>query len=281
MSAMVLLPLDGSDKDARALAIAGAVARLADAAVHLLYVVPPDGAGDGAVEARLRAAAAALVPQVPGEVTWEVAAATDAAQALLRRAAELDAALVVMATRAPGPVGRAVLGSVADQVVRESACPVVLVPPGDRHAAGKQVRIERVLVPLDEATAARDMVGFLLGLPHTDELEYVLLQVVPTPPAARLHLPAAEHAHGAAERAERRLEGIADRLRERGARAEVRVIEAEDPAAIIADAVRQELVDCIAISTRGTHGLERWVMGSVADGVLRRAEVPVLLRTPK
>ncbi len=36
-------------------------------------------------------------------------------------------------------------------------------------------------------------------------------------------------------------------------------------------------VDLIVISTRGHSGLSRWLMGSVADRVLRGAKVPVLL----
>jgi len=38
-----------------------------------------------------------------------------------------------------------------------------------------------------------------------------------------------------------------------------------------------EQVDLIVISTREHSGLSRWLMGSVADRVLRGANVPVLL----
>ena len=36
-------------------------------------------------------------------------------------------------------------------------------------------------------------------------------------------------------------------------------------------------VDLIVMSTRGQSGLSRWLMGSVADRVVRGASVPVLL----
>jgi nucleotide-binding universal stress UspA family protein len=36
-------------------------------------------------------------------------------------------------------------------------------------------------------------------------------------------------------------------------------------------------VDLIVMSTRGQSGLTRWLMGSVADRVVRGATVPVLL----
>ena len=297
MAATILVPLDGTDKDDRALAIAAAFARLADGALHLIRVCEaPDGrpaaeapasGHDGAArpdedaaERSIRAAADWLAPIAHRPVTWEVVPAPDVAEALLHRAAELDAALVVVATRAPRPLDRAIRGSVADRLAREGPRPVVLVPPGAEHAAGKRVELRRALVPLDESAAARDMVDHLLALPRAGDLEWVLLEVVPPPHAALVDALRGETRHAVAERAERRLEAVAERLRARGATVDVRVVEADVPAAIISGAVRQELVDLIAISTRGARGLERWVLGSVAESVVRTAEVPVLLRTP-
>jgi nucleotide-binding universal stress UspA family protein len=174
-----------------------------------------------------------------------------------------------MATRAPGPVGRAIHGSVADQIVRESKRPVVLVPPGAQFLRGKQVHLRRALVPLDGSTAALGVLAHLLALTRANELEIVLLEVVS---------PSRNHAD--ATQAEQRLADVAERVRSRGAAADVRVIEAADPAAVIIDAVRQELVDFIAMTTRGASGLQRLVLGSVATGVVRKSEVCVFVVTP-
>ena len=51
------------------------------------------------------------------------------AKAITDYAAELDADLIAMATHGRGGVARAVLGSVADQVMRTSTVPVLLFPP--------------------------------------------------------------------------------------------------------------------------------------------------------
>lgn len=51
---------------------------------------------------------------------------------IVRLAAELGAALVVMGTQARGGVERAFLGSVADRVVRTAPCPVLTVREGVR-----------------------------------------------------------------------------------------------------------------------------------------------------
>jgi nucleotide-binding universal stress UspA family protein len=106
-------------------------------------------------------------------------------------------------------------------------------------------------------------------LTRANELEVVLLAVVAPSPD-----------HRDAVQSEQQLTEVADRVRGSGAAAEVRVLEATDPAAVIIDAVRQELVDFIAMTTRGASGLERLVLGSVATAVVRKSEVCVCLVAP-
>ena len=89
-----------------------------------------------------------------------------------------------------------------------------------------------------------------------------------------------EWTHVGAEHAESRLRRIADRLRKRGPRAEVTVVESGDPASVIVAAIREDLVDLIAMTTRGAGGLKRMLHGSIATRVARDSEVPVLLLTP-
>jgi nucleotide-binding universal stress UspA family protein len=45
----------------------------------------------------------------------------------------------------------------------------------------------------------------------------------------------------------------------------------------ILNVANKEHVDMIAIGTHGRHGLSRLFLGSVAEGVLRRSDVPVLV----
>jgi nucleotide-binding universal stress UspA family protein len=313
MTTTVLVPLDGSDKDARALPAAAALADLTDGALHLIRVLePPDrtlvsrartvGIPDVMhqerveMERSVRGAADRLAADTGRRVTAEVADGPDVAHALLRRASERDADVVVMATRAAGAIGRALRGSVADRVVRESPRPVVLVPPGADDTRGHHIELKRVLVPLDGSAPSLRVVEHLLALPHAGDLEYVLLEVIPTRVqtiAAGADVPAWATVTATAEAnlaasdladvravAEQRLNAVANRLRARGAKAvEVRVIEAADPADAIASAVRTELADFIAMSTHGRSGFKRLVLGSVAEQVVRDSDVPVLLVT--
>ena len=80
----------------------------------------------------------------------------------------------------------------------------------------------------------------------------------------------------ATERAESELSIVAEHLCADGVETEPHVYY-DDPAAAILDAARRLRVDLIAMSTHGRTGLGRWVYGSVADTVLRGAQVPILL----
>lgn len=281
----VIASVDASEKAARAIAVATAIAKLADADLDVIRVmdVPSErllaqaeavgldhsaATGRREVEAQL-ADAVARVTVGPGRrVTVDVLEASDVADAIVQRALQRDAHAVVMATRAPGVVGRAIAGSVADRVVRKSPRPVVLVPPGAAFLAGKTMQIARVLVPQDGSSLAFRCLEFLIELPNARELDYVLVEVVPT--------------EGARASAEARLENSAAWLRARGAKSvEVLVGNSTAAAAAIVGAVREVLPDFIAMSTRGASGLGRLILGSVAEGVVRSSELPVLLLTPR
>lgn len=56
-----------------------------------------------------------------------------------------------------------------------------------------------------------------------------------------------------------------------------KVIKQGDAATQICDYAKEVSADLIVMSTHGRSGLKRWVYGSVADKVLRGADIPVLL----
>jgi len=134
---------------------------------------------------------------------------------------------------------------------------------------GRDVHLRRGLVPVDGSAAAVSVMDHLLAFPNARELDLLILQVVPPEPN-----------HESAEKSEQTLAALVERVRERGATAEARVVEARDPAVVIVGAIRQDLVDFIAMTTRGAGGIARTMLGSVATAVVRASEVPVLLVTP-
>ena len=305
MSSTVLLTLDGSDKDERGIAGAAALASLANASIHVIHVIAAtydrlsvltdalvttseQEDAHRAIERQLETAAEQLRKQIAGTVTCAVVQGNDAAETLLEQIDERQAAFVVMATRAAGVVGRAIRGSVADRLVRDSPKPVLLVPPRAEHLGGNQLQFRRVLVPFDGSQVALLAMKHLLALPRAEELELVFLQVVapertggyPMPPGMEGDaIPATEWTRVSAVVAEQQLTALAEPLRREGRHVDIRVIESQHAHEVILEAVRGELVELIAMTTRGAGGLRRLVLGSVAEQVVRNSEVPVLLVT--
>jgi nucleotide-binding universal stress UspA family protein len=311
----VLVAVDGSEKDQRAMAAAAAFARLVDGDLHLVRVIgppplenlPPRAYTMGVAESlleirrdalgRLEAIAGQLVAATGRPVTMEIVDSADIGGEILARASERNVDAIVMATRAAGAVGRTVRGSVADQVMRESPRPVVLVPPRADELGERELQLRRVLIPLDGSSLAAAATDTLSRLEVAHRLEYVLLEVVtpgfvsvPTgPPApawpAGLPIPDPRGLPDLAQAcgdAEKRLRTAAADLRSHGAAdVETRVLTADDPAAAVSSAAGEERADFIAMTTRGSSGLKRFVLGSVAERVVRTSTVPVLLITPR
>lgn len=69
--------------------------------------------------------------------------------------------------------------------------------------------------------------------------------------------------------------------REAGIEAETRLIEMETPgqrvAKVITEHAREWPADLIVIGTHGRRGIDHFLLGSVAEGVMRLSPVPVLL----
>lgn len=143
----VLVPLDGSRLAESVLDPVVEFARLNDARLSLVQVLPPPyfldatdamySLGKGAGMADLREAAAAYLARVTGDLAGRGIRATSQllvdprpAHAIARYAQESRADLVALATHGRGGTTRLLLGSVADKVVRTSPVPALVLRPG-------------------------------------------------------------------------------------------------------------------------------------------------------
>jgi nucleotide-binding universal stress UspA family protein len=147
MPKKILVPLDQSRAAESVMPLVVAVARATGAAMQLLLVKPaPENrmGEDGRVvayadqeQARLEAEGLdylqGLTRQCGGVSDVECAVRFgDPVVEILREAEELDADLIAVTTEGRSALGRTVLGSVAEQIVKKADAPVMLVRPG-RH----------------------------------------------------------------------------------------------------------------------------------------------------
>jgi nucleotide-binding universal stress UspA family protein len=126
---------------------------------------------------------------------------------------------------------------------------------------------KRVLVTVDGSETAEAILPFILQIAGPLDLDVVLLRVSPAGP------PSAVDTHLIAEVY---LARLAEEIEGRGVRVRTRVRDGSPVEEILA-AAREEAVDLIAMTTRGRTGPSRLLFGSVAEGVLRQAGMPVLI----
>jgi nucleotide-binding universal stress UspA family protein len=296
----ILVPLDGSKYAEQALPAAVGLARRTGAELRLLHAldfiaVPPlnpddhwwQGTARSDAEAYLQDVAFKIVTAVKVNVTSLVVDAT-ATSAILDQSRGFGADLIVMSTHGHGLFDRAWLGSVADSVVRESRIPILLIRARDK-ASETEPLFQHVLLPLDGSPLAERMVKPAARFARANRARVTLLQVVhpwviaTRPMAHALH--AAEMRDVAvvnrAEDAEEYLSEIALGLdpRLKDVTADAIVAERSDAAEILKYAA-DHAVDVIALATHGRSGAKRLVLGSVADKIIRAADVPVLVLRP-
>lgn len=138
---------------------------------------------------------------------------------------------------------------------------------------------KRVVVPLDGSRLAEEMLRFIVDIAGPLDLEVLLLRVItPIPPQVTETMRAVvlESVEHSLAQARAYLAPLADDLRVRGIRVRTEVRKGQ-PVDEIVEGARAAGADLIAMTTHGRSGLGRLLFGSVAEAVLRQAEIPVFL----
>ncbi len=189
-----------------------------------------------------------------------------------------DIDLVVMGTHGRRGVRRMLLGSVTEEVLRTAPCPVLTVRADDENES--RPGVQRILAPVDFSDAAETAVRHAGEIAETYDADLHLLHVVEEvayPSAYGVDPPLIPHDEVVA-RVETRLGQMA---RGEAGDENVQVSAAVGYAPwTILDVVEANDVDLIVIATHGRSGLDRFLLGSVAERVLRGSPVPVFLVRP-
>jgi len=284
----ILVPLDRSELGEQALPIATMLASQTEALVTVAAVVVPNeywsGDRNPAIWQQAEEAAALRYLEKIEEdllangvaahsrVAWGPAAAT-----LSRFADEEDADLIVMSTHGRAGFSRWVMGSVADKLLHITARPILLVHTTDDATLRRPPRLERILVPLDGSAHSESVLPFVENLASQLGASLVLQQaVLPVTLFAGEYIPPTESLQEPAASAHEYLGRIAARERSLGIATDVEVDVGATADAILHAAERTG-ADIIALSTHGRSGPMRWVLGSVADAVVRHSPLPVLV----
>ena len=139
----IVVPIDFGPLCTRALRYASELATPAGATVHVLHVVDelaarfldlPDYTQLGRLQTTLERSARDQIDrlvadenEIRGRTVGAVVTSRSAAEAIVSYARDVHADLIVMGTHGRNAVGRLLLGSVAERVVRTAPCPVLTI----------------------------------------------------------------------------------------------------------------------------------------------------------
>ncbi len=296
----IYVPLDGSAFAEQALPLATEIARRSGAILQVALVHHPVPALATALE----------VPEIEAQLDQEARAREQVyldgiiertrrsanvpvtatlldgpvAEALQEHVEKSGADLVVSTTHGRGPMSRFWLGSVADQLMRRLHVPILLLRPGGE--ATLPTTLHRILVTLDGSAFAERALDAALMLGRPFGAEYVLFMVVEPPlpiadPNGLMVVPADPEAERKLREAARSYVGRkVEALRARGATATGLTIEGAGAVESIIAQAGKSGADLVAIASHGAGGVERLVVGSVADKVIRGSTHPTFIVRP-
>ena len=135
-----------------------------------------------------------------------------------------------------------------------------------------------ILIPVDGSEASREALEEALLLAAEQAAAVRLVYVCESVRHIILER-VVDLTHAVRQRGEQFLGKAAGRARTYGVPATTTLVDAGERrvAAAIVDEAAAAGADLIAMGTHGRHGAEHLLLGSVAEGVARRASVPVLL----
>jgi nucleotide-binding universal stress UspA family protein len=203
---------------------------------------------------------------------------------IIETAKDNAAGLIVMGKKGHGLIGSALLGSNTLKVLRNSPVPVLSVKPeGER----KEYSVKKILVPLDIADTADTSLAYAIAL--AGRLGAVVTAVYVFWLDANVYELSPElvdelSAHSGKELGSR-VDGIKARYHKDNPGApdvpvETRVLTGVSPALTVTDFAEENGFDLIAITTHGRKGLERFILGSETEKIIREARCPVLALKP-
>ena len=163
----------------------------------------------------------------------------------------------------------------ADRSVRNDDC-MDQGYAGGRGVVSSITMYDRILVPTDGSTAGEHALEHAIDLARTHEATIQVLYVVTVSGYGGIPIETAwegvsdalyAEGHDAVERAESIVPADVD--------VETHVLEGS-PSRTIVDQATPDSCDLIVMGTHGRNGIDRLLLGSVTERVVRRADIPVL-----
>jgi nucleotide-binding universal stress UspA family protein len=206
-----------------------------------------------------------------------------AEQVIIETAAADKGTLVTMATHGRSGINRWLLGSVAEKVLRGGTNPMLLVRATEEGKTEGTATLKSIVVPLDGSELAEGVLPAVTELAKTLKLGVVLFRAYNIPYNAYAGgegyyaVNYEELLTAMKDEAVDYLEKKTEAVKKSGV-AEVSYVAKEGFAADeIISLAHKSPDNLIAMCTHGRSGVKRWMLGSVAETVVRHSADPVLV----
>jgi len=294
MYTRMLIPLDGSKVAEQVLPYARFLAKALAIPVELLEVVDPEALALLSNPRQGRYVDTVLAEGIENSKNYLEAIGRSfqgakvkslvekgkAEDVVIEKAAADKNTLIVMATHGRSGIQRWLLGSVADKVLHGATNHVLLVRANDGGKTDGEAALKTVIVPLDGSPLAEQVLPYVVELAKKVKLELVLMRAYALPPA----ISAEDYGFYSADlldhlEAEAR-DYLAEKMngvKQKGVENVTSVVNTGYGAEEIITLGRHTPDNFIAMSTHGRSGIQRWVLGSVTDRVVRHSGDPVLI----
>ncbi len=296
----ILFPTDFSEFSNHALPYALRMAKIFDAEIVMLHAVtvyesdPNDPSHDfPSLErycAEVRKAAEDRIQICIGKAGASgVSATKEIVQGITPHGAILDfvkddgnIGMVVMSTHGRSGLRHTLLGSVTENVIRYSPCPVLVVKNPEHEFVDPntgELHLKKILFPIDFSKDSLHPIDLVRAIASRQASEVVLFHAID------VEIPPIYYAAGIDNflQVDSELhDGIMDQMEElagkklTGLKLRYAVQEGR-PVELIRDFARAEQIDLVVMGAAGAHGVGEFLFGSTASRVIQKAVCPVLI----
>ena len=273
----ILVPLDGSPLAEQVLAWVGILAKGMQSRVELLRVIepPPQDLPDsahGIYPHRVFASIAshaqdyleglAIPLRQNGLSVSSIVREGSPASSIASEGAKEPDTLIAMTTHGRSGISRWLLGSVTDKVLHATTNPLLMVRAYDQENPPEAVNLQTIIVPLDGSSLAEQALPHAVSLAKALKLRVLLVRVTPSLEDARVM----QYLHQVQEKLNnQRVSSVEERLLKGHAADAIVGLARETPHSLV------------AMTTHGRSGVGRWLLGSIADRVVRHSRDLVLM----
>ena len=269
MEQTILIPIDGTESVEKTLLYVRSISKREKTQVVLMHVTPKVNSLNAAVEVHPNVSA---IHDALQSEDWNVKREErigDPVREIIKMSILLPATMILMSTHGRSGIERIREGSVTEQVLKQSPCPVFILHSTRQQPADNRREdvFKRILVPLDGSEASAAILSCVERFARMHDSEVVLFH------------DELEHAEYAEEKAaiKAKLQDQSVDLANAGLKISLDMTTYKKPIREILDRIDNLNIDLVAMATHGNDGDKIAMDESVTAEIVRHSNCPLLV----